>query len=70
MTASRSRAVCSRSWPGSGSKVPCQPGTPREWPGPPRSDRTYPHVEAFYSLVGVKQGDKMWLAPEQRVKIW
>ncbi len=30
----------------------------------------FPNVEAFYSVFGVKPGDKMWLAPEQRVKIW
>ena len=29
-----------------------------------------PHVPAFYEAFGVKQGDKMFLPPEARVKIW
>jgi putative endopeptidase len=29
-----------------------------------------PNVEAFYTTFGVKQGDKTWLPPDQRVKIW
>ena len=28
------------------------------------------NVDAFYSAFNVKEGDKMYLAPEQRVKIW
>jgi putative endopeptidase len=28
------------------------------------------NVPEFYSTFGVKEGDKMWLAPEKRVKIW
>lgn len=29
-----------------------------------------PHVEAFYTAFDVKPGDKLYLAPEARVKIW
>jgi predicted metalloendopeptidase len=35
-----------------------------------RGNGPLPNVEAFYSTFGVKQGDKLFLAPEQRVKIW
>jgi endothelin-converting enzyme/putative endopeptidase len=28
------------------------------------------HVPAFYETFGVQPGDGMWLAPEERVKIW
>ena len=29
-----------------------------------------PNVDTFHTVFGVKPGDKMWLAPEGRVKIW
>jgi len=35
-----------------------------------RGNGPLPNVEAFYTTFGVKDGDKMWLAPEKRVKIW
>jgi predicted metalloendopeptidase len=35
-----------------------------------RGNGPLPNVDAFYSTFGVKDGDKMWLAPEERVKIW
>ncbi|MEO3388927.1 M13 family metallopeptidase [Mesorhizobium sp. CAU 1741] len=28
------------------------------------------HVDAFYEAFGIKEGDPMWLAPEQRLKTW
>ncbi len=28
------------------------------------------NIPEFYSTFGVKEGDKMWLAPERRVRIW
>jgi predicted metalloendopeptidase len=28
------------------------------------------NIPEFYSTFGVKEGDKMWLAPEKRTKIW
>jgi predicted metalloendopeptidase len=28
------------------------------------------NMPAFYSAFGVKEGDKLYLPPEQRVKIW
>ncbi len=35
-----------------------------------RGNGPLPNVAAFYTTFGVKEGDKMWLAPDQRVKIW
>jgi predicted metalloendopeptidase len=28
------------------------------------------NLPEFYAAFGVKEGDKLWLAPEQRVRIW
>ncbi len=35
-----------------------------------RVNGTLPHIEAFIEAFGIKQGDKMYLAPEERAKIW
>ena len=35
-----------------------------------RGNGPLPNVEAFYRTFGLKDGDKLWLAPENRVKIW
>jgi len=35
-----------------------------------RGNGPLPNVEGFYRTFSVKDGDKMWLAPEKRVKIW
>ncbi len=35
-----------------------------------RGNGPLPHVPAFYEAFGVKQGDRMFLPPEARVKIW
>jgi predicted metalloendopeptidase len=35
-----------------------------------RGNGPLPNVEAFYRTFGLKEGDKMWLAPDHRVKIW
>jgi len=35
-----------------------------------RGNGPLPNVEAFYRTFGLKDGDKLWLAPEKRVKIW
>jgi putative endopeptidase len=35
-----------------------------------RANGTPRNVEGFYSAFGVKEGDKMYLPPKQRVKIW
>jgi predicted metalloendopeptidase len=29
-----------------------------------------PNVDAWYDAFGVKEGDKMYVAPEKRVRIW
>jgi predicted metalloendopeptidase len=39
-------------------------------PGEFRCNGVLRNVPAFYEAFGVKQGDKLWLAPEERVKIW
>ncbi len=35
-----------------------------------RGNGPLPHVPAFYEAFGVKPGDKLFLPPEQRVRIW
>jgi putative endopeptidase len=35
-----------------------------------RGNGPLPNVASFYTTFGVKEGDKMWLAPDRRVKIW
>ena len=29
-----------------------------------------PHIDAWYDVFGVKHGDKMYLAPEKRTRLW
>ena len=35
-----------------------------------RANAPVRNVPEFYSTFGVKEGDRMWLAPEKRTKIW
>jgi predicted metalloendopeptidase len=35
-----------------------------------RGNVPLPNVATFYSTFDVKEGDKMWLPPDKRVKIW
>ena len=35
-----------------------------------RGNGPLPNVASFYTTFGVKEGDKMWLPPDRRVKIW
>ncbi|MFI3321159.1 MAG: M13 family metallopeptidase [Rikenellaceae bacterium] len=35
-----------------------------------RVNGALPHVDAWYKAFGIKEGDAMYLAPEERVKIW
>jgi putative endopeptidase len=35
-----------------------------------RGNGPLPNVATFYSTFDVKEGDKMWLPPDKRVKIW
>ena len=35
-----------------------------------RGNGPLPHVAAFYEAFGVKAGDKLFLPPDARVKIW
>lgn len=35
-----------------------------------RVNATLPHISAFVEAFGVKEGDKMWIAPEKRADIW
>jgi predicted metalloendopeptidase len=39
-------------------------------PGMFRANGTVKNQDGFYEAFGVKQGDKMYLAPQERVKIW
>jgi endothelin-converting enzyme/putative endopeptidase len=35
-----------------------------------RVNGPYRNIDAFHEAWGTKEGDGMWLAPEERVKIW
>ena len=48
------------------NRLVTDPHSPAEY----RVNGTVRNVPAFYSAFGVKEGDKMYLAPEKRVKIW
>ena len=39
-------------------------------PGRYRATQPLLNVDAFYEAFGIKEGDPMWLAPEERVRIW
>ncbi len=39
-------------------------------PGIQRATQPLKNIDAFYDAFGIKEGDKMWLAPENRVRIW
>ena len=39
-------------------------------PGIVRAIQPLKNVDAFYEAFNIKEGDGMWLAPEQRVRIW
>jgi putative endopeptidase len=39
-------------------------------PGIYRATQPLKNIDAFYEAFGIKEGDKMYLAPEKRVRIW
>jgi len=39
-------------------------------PGRYRARAPSQHESAFYEAFGIRRGDSMWLAPEDRVSIW
>jgi len=39
-------------------------------PGIQRATQPLRNIDAFYEAFDIKEGDKMWLAPEDRVRIW
>jgi putative endopeptidase len=39
-------------------------------PGRYRATQPLQNVDAFYEAFGIQEGDEMWLAPEDRVRIW
>jgi len=39
-------------------------------PGIYRATQPLKNIDAFYKAFDIKEGDKMWLAPEKRVRIW
>lgn len=39
-------------------------------PGIQRATQPLKNVDAFYEAFGIKEGDKMYLSPEERVRIW
>jgi putative endopeptidase len=47
-------------------RLTVDPHSPAEY----RANGTPRNVDGFYSAFGVKEGDKMYLPPKQRVKIW
>ncbi len=48
------------------SRLTSAPHSPLEF----RVNGPYPNIDAFHEAWGTKQGDGMWLPPEERVKIW
>jgi putative endopeptidase len=48
------------------NRLMIDPHSPAEF----RANGTPRNVDGFYSAFGVKEGDKMYLPPERRVKIW
>lgn len=47
-------------------RLATDPHSPNEF----RANQTAMNVPAFHEAFGTKEGDAMWLAPEDRVKIW
>jgi endothelin-converting enzyme/putative endopeptidase len=47
-------------------RLATDPHTPPEF----RVNGVMPNVDAWYDAFGVKEGDKMYLAPDKRVRIW
>ena len=39
-------------------------------PGHIRATQPLKNVDAFYEAFGIKEGDAMYLPPEERVRIW
>lgn len=39
-------------------------------PGMVRATQPLKNIDAFYEAFGIQEGDEMWLAPEDRVRIW
>lgn len=39
-------------------------------PGKVRATQPLKNIDAFYEAFDIKEGDNMWLAPEERVRIW
>ena len=46
--------------------VKTDPHAPDEF----RVNGVLPNIDAFYKTYDVKQGDKMYLPPDQRIRIW
>jgi predicted metalloendopeptidase len=48
------------------SRLASDPHSPLEF----RVNGVYRNIDAFHEAFGTKEGDGMWLAPEERVRIW
>ena len=48
------------------SRLASDPHSPLEF----RVNGPYPNIDAFHDAFGTQEGDGMWLAPEERVRIW
>ncbi len=48
------------------SQLSSDPHSPLKY----RVNGIYPNIDAFHEAFGTKEGDGMWLAPENRVRIW
>jgi len=48
------------------SRLASDPHSPLEF----RVNGPYPNIDAFHEAFGTQEGDGMWLAPEERVRIW
>jgi len=48
------------------SRLSSDPHSPLEY----RVNGPYPNIDAFHEAFGTQEGDGMWIAPEDRVRIW
>jgi len=39
-------------------------------PSKQRVNGSLPHIDGWYEAFHIKQGDRLWLDPEERVRLW
>lgn len=48
------------------TRIASDPHSPNEF----RCNQVVKNLDAFHEAFGTREGDPMWLAPEERVTIW